>query len=381
MANAEQALGVACRFGGDLLGGSANGARYGSEDVRQEGRLVAPRLRWRMQVARREVGRIRLEQQPIGGNVAHEREQMATAALVADPAGDADVEAELEIGVQLLLLAGEAMRHGVLHAVRAQDLREARMRVARMQEERLADLEAELELRDEPFLLVGMRRIVAVEVEAAFADRDAARMRRELTQLAERRVIAVARMVRMDAGRAVEVQPIGDLGREPALEHRGAGGDDRADARAAGAADHRIEVLVEARVRQIRADVDELHGAEYSYAVSRRSCSARSMPAAAKLSANAERGPTRGAASHSRKQRRPPGSAMKSTRAAQFTAKSRASLSAVARTRAASARSPSGSRRARRRYLRAKEYTAPGGSAISSGWPTRGPSTATVTSV
>ena len=44
------------------------------------------------------------------------------------------------------------------------------MRVARVEEERLAELDAELELGNEPFFLVRVRRVVAVEVQAAFAD-------------------------------------------------------------------------------------------------------------------------------------------------------------------------------------------------------------------
>src|SRR2546430_13511781 len=110
---------------------------------------------------------------------------MLAAALVADPAGDADVEPELDVRVQLILLAGEAMGDGVLHRMVAQDLRKARMRIARVQEERSAELEAQLELGDEPLLLVGMRRVVAVEVEPALANGHDAWMLRHLAQLAD----------------------------------------------------------------------------------------------------------------------------------------------------------------------------------------------------
>src|SRR5204862_1052199 len=123
---------------------------------------------------------------------------------------DADMQPEIEIGVELVLVAGEAMRHRGLHAMVAQDLGEARMRVARMQEQRQAELEAELELCDEPFLLVWMRRIVAVEVEAAFADRHRARMLGEPAQLSNSGRAAVARMVRMHADRGIKIHPIGD---------------------------------------------------------------------------------------------------------------------------------------------------------------------------
>src|SRR6478736_1371609 len=114
---AEEGLGVAGGFFGELLYGFADGARYGLGNVREERRLVAARFRLRTHVARREVGRVGLEEQPIGGNVAHELEQVRAAALVANPARDADVEAEVEVGVQLVLLAGEAMRHRILYPV------------------------------------------------------------------------------------------------------------------------------------------------------------------------------------------------------------------------------------------------------------------------
>jgi hypothetical protein len=55
----------------------------------------------------------------------------------------------------------------------------ARVRVARMQKEGLPDFARELELRREPFLLVGVRRVVAIEVQPALADRNDAWMRRE----------------------------------------------------------------------------------------------------------------------------------------------------------------------------------------------------------
>jgi hypothetical protein len=63
----------------------------------------------------------------------------------------------------------------------------------------------------------------------------------------------------MHACRAIQAEAIRDLRGEPALERRGAGEDDGADARGACPRDHRVEVVVEARVREVRADVDELH--------------------------------------------------------------------------------------------------------------------------
>src|SRR4051812_27847223 len=78
---AEERLGVAGGFLGELLERLANGARHGLGDVGEECRLVASRFRLRPHVARREIGRVGLEEQPIGGNVAHQLEQVRAAAL------------------------------------------------------------------------------------------------------------------------------------------------------------------------------------------------------------------------------------------------------------------------------------------------------------
>ena len=82
---------IARRLHGDFLGGATERARYRVEDVRQEGWLIAPRLGLRAQVARREIGRVGLEQQPLFRDFLDELEEVLSPALVADPAGDTDV--------------------------------------------------------------------------------------------------------------------------------------------------------------------------------------------------------------------------------------------------------------------------------------------------
>src|SRR5262249_55183342 len=126
---AEEPAGVSRGVGGELLDRAAERARHGARDVRQERGLLAARLGLGLEVARREIGRVGLEQQPFPRDLLHELQEMAPAALVADPAGDADVEIELEIGAQFVALPGEAVRHRALHPVVLQDLVEPRVRV------------------------------------------------------------------------------------------------------------------------------------------------------------------------------------------------------------------------------------------------------------
>src|SRR6185503_19316765 len=248
---------VARRFSGDLLRRTPERPGDGIQYMREEGRLVAPRLGLGPEIARRQVGRIGFQEQPVRGDLFDEVEQVLAAALVADPARDADVKTELHVSAQLVSLAGEAVRDGASYAMVREDFGKPGMRIARMQEKRLAQRQPELELRDEPLLLVGVRRVVAVEIQAALADGDAVRMGGEGLQLRNRLGAAVARVVRVHAGRERHTE-----GRSlPAFFDRGAGDDDRVDAGLACAREDFAAIRGESGMREVRADVDEPHAA------------------------------------------------------------------------------------------------------------------------
>jgi hypothetical protein len=96
---------------------------------------------------------------------------VSAAALVADPAGDADGETEVQIGAELVLESGEAMRHAPVRdgcRMLFQDRQEILVSVALVQEERLADARSELELPVECGPLRFTRGEIAEVVEATF---------------------------------------------------------------------------------------------------------------------------------------------------------------------------------------------------------------------
>ena len=100
---------------------------------------------------------------------------MLAAPFVADPARDADRQAHLEIVVQLVRLAGEAMRNrarGDDVPVLSQDRDKVRMRVALMQKHRFAHACGNLQLARESGALHVARGEVAEVIEPAFADGD-----------------------------------------------------------------------------------------------------------------------------------------------------------------------------------------------------------------
>src|SRR5438045_7559415 len=81
--DAEERLRVARGFLRHLVGRPAERAGDRLHAVGKESRFVAPRLGLRTQVARREVGRIRLDEQAIARDLAHEVEEVLAPPLVA----------------------------------------------------------------------------------------------------------------------------------------------------------------------------------------------------------------------------------------------------------------------------------------------------------
>ena len=87
--------------------------RDGPDNPDQICRLVAPHLRLWLHRARQKIRRIRFYQQSVVGDLRNQRSQFAAAAVIADPAGNADVTIEFEIAGKLVGVAGETMHDGI----------------------------------------------------------------------------------------------------------------------------------------------------------------------------------------------------------------------------------------------------------------------------
>jgi len=145
----------------------------------------------------------------------------------------------------------------------AQDGAEVRMRIALMQEDGLAGVHGELELREEGLALGAGGREVAEVVETALADRHRALEREQLAQRLELAPLEAGGMVRMDAGGAVERVRVAsrELRGGPRAREVRAGDDLLRDAGGARGGDDLIEVVAKALMREIRADVDPVRRA------------------------------------------------------------------------------------------------------------------------
>ncbi len=186
-----------------------------------------------------------------------------SAPLVAHPARHADVETEVEIRLELRNAAREAMRDAAAGDLRHQlDERreEVRVRVALMQEHGLAARRGELELRTERAPLRVARRQVAKVVEPAFADGDDVRAAEQRGERGSRVLVEFRRVMRVHAGR--REQHAGMRFAEgqglDAAGNRGAGHNRAAHAGRGGAREHLSAVMIEAVVREIGADVDNI---------------------------------------------------------------------------------------------------------------------------
>ena len=135
------------------------------------GGLVRPAA----QRLRREVGAVRLGEDPVGGDRSGRLAQLSRLRI-GDVAGEGEVPAPLEPGREQAGLR-EAV-HDDRAVVRAEDRRGVVVRRARVDDDRQPELARELELRLEEAALLVLRLGAVVVVEAGLADGDRARVRR-----------------------------------------------------------------------------------------------------------------------------------------------------------------------------------------------------------
>src|SRR6185312_3868003 len=128
---------------------------HGGGDMGKIHRLVASRGRLRIEIPRQEIRAVRLEEEPASGDVPHQAGEVCAPPLIADPTGDSDRKAELEVTLELPCSVGEAMRDttGERRPVLAKDGDEVLMCLALVQEHGLAAAGGELELAMESLSL------------------------------------------------------------------------------------------------------------------------------------------------------------------------------------------------------------------------------------
>jgi len=186
---------------------------------------------------------------------------MMSAALIANPARDADIQIQIEIGASLIQTRREAMRDatGQLRAMFAHDPHEILVRIALMQEHGLADLRGQLQLRLERLDLRLVRREVAKVVEATLTDRDHFGPTRQFVECLQLRGIELHRMMRMDAGGTAHLRRmlLHQSDRGLRARKRTAGDQHASHAHVGRALDDCVAILIEAVVRQIQPDIQQ----------------------------------------------------------------------------------------------------------------------------
>lgn len=189
---------------------------------------------------------------------------MRATALVAQPAGDADVPVLVQVIEKLVTLTGEAMHHRradatleVLHLCH-----EIGMRVALVQEQRLAVVCGQLQLALERTVLGRARREVTEVVQPALAHRHHFRAGMQRAHLGVAFLGVFHCMVRVHAGGGIQEARV--LLRQLQGQWRvlaaGTGDDHLHHAGLARALQHGIAVAVEGVVSQVGADIDQVHG-------------------------------------------------------------------------------------------------------------------------
>jgi len=147
--------------------------RHGGKHMRQEGRLVTPIARSRPQIPRQQIRTIGFDQQALGGDIAHQLQQMRAAALIADPAGNPDVQPQIQVSVKRSAIAREAVHYGVAQqiAARPDHRQKTCVGVPFMQKQRQAGAPRMFQVPFKHPLLLAAGREIAKEIQARFPDR------------------------------------------------------------------------------------------------------------------------------------------------------------------------------------------------------------------
>src|SRR5476649_496509 len=234
----------------------------------QVGRFIAAVFRLGSQRARQQVGRVAFQHQTATWDFPDQRVQMRPTALVADPAGDADMQVEVEVAEQRRLFAGEAMHHGSAQvvAVILEDLQQALVGVALVKKHWQFQLDGECQVFFEDFFLLWARGKIAVEIQPAFAHCTHAAFAEHTPQLPRAVAVPIAGAVGMNAGGAEQalaafIEFYAEFQSLLAALDTGAGEHQLLHAGGIGTVENGLVPLVETGVGQVDADINELHGA------------------------------------------------------------------------------------------------------------------------
>ena len=210
--------------------------------------------------AGRQIGRIRLHQQPVERDSLRHLAQ-GLGLLERHDAGERDVEAEIEPRARQLGAAGEAVQHGRKGAPRhllAQDRGRIIVGVARMDDKRQLRYARRGDVVAEALRLRLARAVVVEVVEPRLADGHHLGMARALHDLLDRDVELLVGIMRVRADRAEHVVVrLGDP--EQPVEAADAGRDrhQHPHARRLGARNHPVEIIGEVREVEMAVVIDE----------------------------------------------------------------------------------------------------------------------------
>ncbi|HEY2618131.1 MAG TPA: hypothetical protein VGI78_12385, partial [Acetobacteraceae bacterium] len=138
------------------------------------------------------------------------------------------------------------------------------VRIALMQEQRLLRIDCDLQLALEHRELHVARRIITVVVQPGFAHGTHFRMRRQFTKQGISDIVVIDCMVGMHARRGVKHAGVllCERQRVRAAITRCAGNDQSRHAMRLRTLQHGIKVMVKRFMREIGADIEQLHGLE-----------------------------------------------------------------------------------------------------------------------
>lgn len=171
---AEESAGRRRTRGSEFHGRGFPERRHRLHDPGQERRLIPPAHRWRFGGRRQQERGIGLDHQPFGRDHGHALAQRGATALISHPAGDAEVQIQLDTGLDHRLIAGKAVKDGIREriAMLAEDGEEVSRRVALVEKDRMTVIRSQSQLSGKSRALIGARREIAVIIKPGLTHGD-----------------------------------------------------------------------------------------------------------------------------------------------------------------------------------------------------------------
>ena len=239
--------------------------------MRQESGLIAPTAGLFGQIPGQQVGRVGFYHYPVQGQVAYGIPEIGAPAIIAEPAGDPDIQVHVQVVTRHLRRTRKAMSDSAAQATanRTQQFHQFFVGVALVQKNRQLRISCKFKLFAKRLPLGVAWRKVPVEIQPALAYGDHLLLRQQLAQGVAAVLVKPGRVMRVNPGGRKQLTGAG-LGKfqgTNAFRHRRTRDDQPAHTGSTRLPEDLIAIPVETLMGQIGPDINQVRHVNRAFIV------------------------------------------------------------------------------------------------------------------